>query len=103
MTNLQALKTNFQNLSDQELKSNLELWGLNPDDVYDANSRNFWWVVYNIIGKTLYTGATSVREGDYQVTYETKGWYAWLNRLADIWGFPKENEFGVIENMTNKW
>ena len=102
MTNLQALQTRFPNLSEQDLKNNLELYNLPFDSEYE-NSRLFWWVVYNIIGQSLFGGVTRISEGGYTIEFDKNAWLLWYNNLANIWGFTKLDEFGEIVNMTNRW
>ena len=103
MTNLQALKIQFPNLNEQDLKNNLELYNLPFDGDYGANNRLFWWVVYNIIGQSLFGGVTRVSEGGYTIEYDSNAWLRWYNYLADLWGFPKVDDFGAIKNMTDAW
>lgn len=103
MTNLQAIQIEFPNLSEDELRNNLELWGINPDDDYKPNNRNYFWVVFTIIGRSLFGGEKRVSEGGYTIEYDRDSWIDWYNMLADRWGFPKLDKFGAIENMTNRW
>ena len=103
MTNLQALKIQFPNLNEQDLKNNLELYNLPFDGDYDANNRLFWWVVYNIIGQSLFGVVTRVSEGGYAIEYDSNAWLRWYNYLADLWNFPKVDDFGAIKNMTDAW
>ena len=72
MTNLQALQIQFPNLKQQDLKNNLELYNLHFDGDYDLNNRLFWWVVYNIIGQSLFGGVTRISEGGYTIEYEDR-------------------------------
>ena len=103
MTNLQALQTRFPNLNEQDLKNNLELYNLPFDSDYDANNRLFWWVVYNIIGQSLFGGVTRISEGGYTIEYDSNAWLRWYNYLADLWNFHKVDDFGSIKNMTDAW
>lgn len=103
MTNLQAIQIEFPNLSEDELKNNLELWGINPDDDYKPNDRKYFWVVFNIVGRSLFNGVTNVSEGGYSIGYDRNAWLDWYNLLADRFGFPRHDTFGKIENMTNRW
>ena len=103
MTNLQSLQIQFPNLKQQDLKNNLELYNLPFDGDYDANNRLFWWVVYNTIGQSVYGGVKRVDEGGYRIEYDRQAWIDWFNDLADLWGFPKRNNFGSIKNMTDAW
>ena len=102
MTNLQALKTKFPSLSEKELKNNLELYNLPFDEEYKP-TRLFDWVCYNIVGNSLMSGVTSVREGDYQVVYDKKAWMIWYNQLANKWGWNTYSEFAPILNKTSIW
>ena len=102
MTNLEAIQIQFPNLSEQDLRNNLLLYGANPDDEY-LNDRKFWWVVYNIIGQSLFGGVTRISEGGYTIEYDSNAWLRWYNSLANIWDFPKLDDFGVIENRTSQW
>ena len=79
------------------------LYGLAFDDEYDHKNRLFWWVVYNIIGQSLFGGVTRISEGGYTIEYDSNAWLRWYNYLADLWGFPKADDFGAIKNMTSAW
>ena len=38
----------------------------------------------------------------YQIE-DSNAWLRWYNYLADLWNFPKVDDFGAIKNMTNTW
>ena len=103
MTNLQALKIQFPNLNEQDLKNNLELYNLPFDGDYDANNHLFWWVVYNTIGQSLYNGVSRISEGGYTIEYNKDALIKWYNSIANDWGFNTYDDFGAIKNMTSAW
>lgn len=103
MTNLQAIQIQFPNLSETELRNRLILVGVDPDAEYNATNRNFWYTVYLTVESGLNQGVTRISEGGYTIEMDKDSLLAWYNRLANQWGFPKDETFGVIVNQTNKW